>query len=153
MTGLADSNPSKRLQDSSGVIPVSAGSPPTEGRPNTSDEAGTAPLEQPRLTESNPRKRHKVAGGVDAVSADVRDAENPAPRSIILADHPNPSNCSIATGGSGCFARWRQRQNRYLYDQWGFRIAHCYRTEPHTWHRWTGGNEDLTCPGLPGAGE
>lgn len=38
---------------------------------------------------------------------------------------------------------------RYLYDQWGIRIASCPDDKPHPWHGWVAANEDLRCPGVP----
>ena len=47
---------------------------------------------------------------------------------------------------------WRRSQHNFLYDQWGLRIVHCEKTEPHDWHGWVGNNTDLRCPGIPDRG-
>lgn len=52
-------------------------------------------------------------------------------------------------GEGRCACAVRRSQHTYLYDQWGIRIAACDVTEPHRWHGWVGGNEDLRCPGVP----
>lgn len=49
-----------------------------------------------------------------------------------------------------CACAVRRQQTMYLYDQWGIRISACEKTEPHHWHGWIAGNEDLRCPGVRG---
>lgn len=39
---------------------------------------------------------------------------------------------------------------KILRDSVGLRIVPCEKREPHGWHGWVGGNEDLRCPGLRG---